>query len=36
MHRPVYPKQPSTSFWSSDPCGKEPPLGFDVNKMEGA
>jgi hypothetical protein len=33
---PVYPRQPSTSPWSSDPVPKEEPLGFDVNAVEGA
>jgi hypothetical protein len=31
---PQYPKQPSTSFWSADPVGKEPPLGVDHSKVE--
>jgi hypothetical protein len=31
---PQYPAQPPDSPWSADPCGKEPPLGFDVNAME--
>jgi hypothetical protein len=31
---PQYPRQPSTSFWSADPCGKEKPLGYDINKVD--
>jgi hypothetical protein len=31
---PAYPKQPDDSPWSSDPCGTEPPLGYDINKVD--
>jgi hypothetical protein len=31
---PQYPAQPPDSPWSSDPCGTEPPLGFDVNAVD--
>jgi hypothetical protein len=31
---PQYPRLPSSSPWSGDPVGVEPPLGIDVNFQE--